>query len=33
VFADGHESHFELTVPQKTRRLLADPEKELLRRY
>jgi aminopeptidase N len=33
VFADGHESHFELKVPQGTRRLLADPEKKLLRRY
>ena len=33
VFADGHESHFELKVPQGTRRLLADPEKKLLRLY
>ena len=33
VFADGHESHFELTVPAQTRRLLADPEKKLLRLY
>jgi hypothetical protein len=33
VFADGHESHFELKVPRGTRRLLADPEKKLLRRY
>ena len=31
VFADGHESRFELKVPQGTRRLLADPEKKLLR--
>jgi len=31
VFADGHESHFELKVPQGTRRLLADPGKKLLR--
>jgi hypothetical protein len=31
VFADGHESHFELIVPAGTRRLLADPEKKLLR--
>jgi hypothetical protein len=33
VFADGHESHFELQVPQGTSRVLADPEKELLRQY
>jgi aminopeptidase N len=33
VFADGIESHFELKVPQATRRLLADPEKKLLRVY
>jgi hypothetical protein len=33
VFADGHESHFELKVPRRTRRLLADPGKNLLRRY
>jgi len=33
VFADGHESHFELKVPQGTRRVLADPEKKLLRLY
>ncbi len=32
VFADGSESHFELRVPEGTRRLLADPEKKLLRR-
>jgi len=32
VFADGYESHFELIVPRGTRRLLADPEKKLLRR-
>jgi hypothetical protein len=31
VFADGYQSHFELKVPQGTRRLLADPEKKLLR--
>jgi hypothetical protein len=33
VFADGHESHFEVKVPRGTRRLLADPEKKLLRLY
>jgi hypothetical protein len=33
VFADGHESHFELKVPEGTRRLLVDPEKKLLRLY
>jgi len=33
VFVDGHESHFELKVPQGTRRILADPEKRLLRLY
>jgi aminopeptidase N len=33
VFADGHESHFELEVPQGTQRVLADPEKKLLRLY
>jgi hypothetical protein len=33
VFADGHESHFELKVPHETRRLLVDPEKKLLRLY
>jgi len=31
VFADGHESHFELKVPLGTQRVLADPEKKLLR--
>lgn len=31
VFADGHESHFELKVPAGTRRLVADPERKLLR--
>lgn len=31
VFADGHESEFELKVPAGTRHLLADPEKKLLR--
>jgi hypothetical protein len=31
VFADGYESKFELIVPQGTHRLLADPEKKLLR--
>jgi hypothetical protein len=31
VFADGYESHFELKVPKGTRRLLADPERKLLR--
>ena len=33
VFADGTESHFELKVPPGTRRLLADPERRLLRLY
>ena len=33
VFADGHESHFEVKVPRGTRRLLADPEMKLLRLY
>jgi len=33
VFADGVESHFELKVPTGTKRLLADPEKKLLRVY
>jgi hypothetical protein len=33
VFADGHESHFDLKVPHGTRRLLLDPEKKLLRLY
>jgi hypothetical protein len=33
VFADGTESHFELKVPPGTRRLLADPERKLLRLY
>lgn len=33
VFADGFESHFEVKVPQGTRRLLVDPEKKLLRLY
>jgi hypothetical protein len=33
VFADGRESHFEFEVPTGTRRLLADPEKKLLRLY
>jgi hypothetical protein len=31
IFADGHDSKFELNVPQGTRRLLADPKKILLR--
>ncbi len=33
VFADGHESHFEVKVPPGTRKLLVDPEKRLLRLY
>lgn len=33
IFVDGHESHFEVKVPQGTRRLVADPEKKLLRLY
>ncbi len=33
VFADGMESHFELKVPLGTRRLLADPDRKLLRLY
>ena len=31
VFADGHESHFDLKVPPGTLRLLVDPENKLLR--
>ena len=31
VFADGHESHFDLKVPPGTVRLLVDPENKLLR--
>jgi len=31
VFADGHDSHFELKVPAGTRRLLVDPERTMLR--
>jgi hypothetical protein len=31
VFADGLQSHFELNVPEGTRRLLADPDHRLLR--
>ncbi len=31
VFADGHDSRFELKVPPTTRRLLVDPENKLLR--
>jgi len=31
VYADGHESHFELKVPRGTQRILADPGKKLLR--
>jgi hypothetical protein len=33
VFADGYEAQFDLKVPQGTHRLLADPEKKLLRLY
>jgi hypothetical protein len=31
VFADGHESHFEIKVPRESRRLAVDPERKLLR--
>jgi hypothetical protein len=31
IFADGHDSHFELKVPAGTRRLLIDPNRTLLR--
>jgi hypothetical protein len=33
VFADGHKSHFQLRAPVGTQRLLADPEKRVLRLY
>jgi hypothetical protein len=33
VFADGHKSNFQLRAPIGTQRLLADPEKRVLRLY
>ncbi len=33
VFADGHESHFEVKVPAGTRGVIIDPEKKVLRLY
>ena len=33
VLADGHKSHFQLKAPLGTQRLLADPEKRVLRLY